>query len=419
MRITGLSCSVLLVIKDYSHLPVPVYLLCLGTFINRAGTLVIIFLSRYLEYKLGLGAEFATQTIGVFGFGSLLAALAGGHLADRIGRKPVMIFALMGSAAVLAVFPLLQSPAAVMAAAFVFALSGDMYRPAASAMIADLVPPDRRAHAFGLMYFAINLGVSFAPFIGGYLAARSYPWLFRVDALTAGAYGLFILSVIRETRPTGPAQPDEATSPPSDEPDPSLRAAAVRILADRVFMMYVGAVFLTSIVYLQCMSTLPIHLKVCGVSASTFGGLIAINGIMIVTLQLPVTSVVNRLPRGAMMILGSLLIGAGYWMVGFHNATSYFALSIAVWTLGELIQAPLMQAIVADLAPVDLRGRYMGVVSMSFAAALTVGAPLGGCGLATSRGGLPLVGLPCFVGAGGVVPVPNPRSPRPAHRGDR
>ncbi len=370
-------------IKDYYDLPVPVYLLCLGTFVNRVGTLVIIFLSRYIEAKLGLGAEFATQTIGMFGLGSLLAALAGGHLADRVGRRFVMIMALLGSALVLAVFPYLGSPLSVLAAAFVLALVGDMYRPAASAMIADLVTPDRRAHAFGLMYFSINLGVSFAPFVGGYLAAVSFPWLFRVDALTAGAYGLFIAITIKETLPSNRSNanvtPQASAHPDQTEPpSPSLRAAAQRIVGDRVFMIYALAVFLTSIVYLQCISTLPIHFMDCGISTTTFGSLIAINGIMIVALQLPITSVVNRLPRGSMMMLGSLLIGVGYWIVGFHSAVWFFGLSIAVWTLGELVHAPLMHAIVSDLAPVDLRGRYMGVIAMSFAAALTVGAPIGG-----------------------------------------
>ncbi|MHC5111301.1 MAG: MDR family MFS transporter [Planctomycetota bacterium] len=357
-------------LKNYLDLPKPIYLLCIGIFVNRAGTLVIVFLSRYLNEELGFSTAQSTSTLGYFGAGSLLAALVGGYLADTLGRKPVMLIALFGGAGVLTLFAELRTPVEVYAAAFTFAFFGEMYRPAASAMIADLVEPSRRAHAFGLMYFAINLGFSAAPLIGGILADYSYRYLFWIDAITAGAYAMLIVFKIKETLTTSSGKESQESV--------SFVQAAAHIARDRVFLIYFVAIFFSSVVYLQHISTFPIFADQNGVGATVFGRLIAINGIMIVCLQLPVTSWVNRHSRGSMMMLGSLLIGVGYWLNAFGGTSWYFAMTVAIWTLGELVQAPLLMAIVGDLSPKNMRGRYMGMIGVSFATAMMIGAPIGG-----------------------------------------
>jgi len=358
----------------YVNLPTPVHLLCLGTFINRAGTLVIVFLSIYIRTELKLSVELATWTIGAYGCGALLASVIGGHLADWIGRRAVMLIALFGGAGVLLLFSTLESPAAIVTAAFGFALIADMYRPAASAMIADLVEPHDRVHAYGLMYYAINLGQSIAPVVGGYVAAYSYRWLFWGDAFTTSLYAGLILFTIRETLPRRTGQ---AGSNPGQFSVP-LRRAAVHILKDRPFMAYVLASFLSAMVYMQSLSTFPICLSQNGIGVATYGRLIAINPIMIVLLQLPITSAIARYHRGTVIVAGTAILGVGFGATGLVASVPLYALTIMVWTLGELLQAPLMQAIVSDMAPVNMRGRYMGVFSMAFSSAIMIGAPLGG-----------------------------------------
>ena len=188
-------------LRHYTQLPATVHLLCFGSFINRAGTFVMLFLTIYLTQQLGTGKAFASYCIGVFGFGSVVSSLVGGQLADQFGRRSTMLLALFGGATALLALSVVRNPWAFMVVLFLFALIIEMYRPASSAMIGDVTTSDQRPHAFGLLYIAVNLGFAVAPPIGGLLASQSFLWLFWVDALTTAMYGVVVLLLIRETRP--------------------------------------------------------------------------------------------------------------------------------------------------------------------------------------------------------------------------
>jgi MFS family permease len=362
-------------------------------FVNRVGTLIVPFMTLYLQETLGLGVEFATRAIGAYGLGAIVASALGGHLADRIGRRVVMLIGLLGGAGILLVFGSLRSPSAILLASLGFALVSEMYRPAASAMIADLVEPDRRAHAFGLMYFSINLGFSIGPAIGGMLAKYSFLWLFWGDALTSSAYALIVFVGIRETLPSrrvpgasSPQSESRRTDDASTSQTITLRQAVKHILLDRVFMIFCIASLVIAVVYMQCMSTFPLYLGQHDIGPATYGKLIALNGLMIVLFQLPVTMIVTRYRRGTIVALGAVVIAIGFGLTGVATSVWHFALTIVIWTTGELMHAPLMQAIVSDLAPIELRARYMGVFSMCFSGAMMIGAPLGGFVLARLGG---------------------------------
>lgn len=368
----------------YLSLPRPVYVLCLGTFVNRAGSIVIPFLTIYLQESLHMEDEFATRAMGGYGLGALAAAMVGGHLADRIGRRIIMLVALFGAAAVLLLLSKMTAGWAITLVVMLFALLSEMYRPAASAMIADLVAPSQRQYAFGLMYVSINLGFSVAAMAGGWLASMSFAWLFWGDAATAAAYGLIILIFIRETLPAANRSRPE-TAAPASPPDTarleqtySLAEAARYILRDTPFLIFSTASFLLAAVYMQSMSTFPLYLTGFGIAKETYGTIIAINGVMIVFLQLPVTSLISRYDRGTMVCLAAIVTAIGFGLMAVPGSAWWFAFTIMIWTVGEIMHAPLMSAIVTDLAPVELRARYLGVASMTFSSALMIAAPLGG-----------------------------------------
>jgi MFS family permease len=132
-----------------------------------------------------------------------------------------------------------------------------------------------------------------------------------------------------------------------------------------------------------------------GFTEKQYGDVVAINGMLIVLAQLPITAVSTRFPRGAMLMAAAILTGGGFALTGLARVQWHFGLVTVVWTIGEMIQAPLMSAIVGDLAPATMRARYMGVLSMSFSAAVAIGSPLGGWVLA-NHGGAPLWGA-CLV----------------------
>ena len=187
-------------IKQYLNLPRAIHILCVGAFINRAGTFLVPFLTLYLQEDLELGIGFATRAMGAYGFGSIAAFLVGGHLADSMGRRTVMLISLFGAAAILLVFGSLRSPWAITLALVCFAMVAEMYRPAASAMIADLVPPDHRAHAFSLMYVSINLG---APGVGrqstSYFHPAKSPAVFLMASVISGSLLGLIISIFTAT----------------------------------------------------------------------------------------------------------------------------------------------------------------------------------------------------------------------------
>jgi predicted MFS family arabinose efflux permease len=379
-------------LRQYINLPRTIHILCIGAFINRAGSFLLPFLTLYLREELGLSMSFATAALGVFGFGSLVAALVGGHLADLLGRRFVMLLALFGSATILLMFGLLRSPRAILTAILCFALLADMYRPAASAMIADIVGPDRRPQAYGLMYIAINLGFAVAAAVGGKLATWSFDWLFRGDALTTIAYAVILVIMVRETLPSRKRSSPEVSARAEDIP---LAKAIRHILTDRVFVVFCFASFCLAIMYMQAFATLPLHLHQLNIDAAAFGWIMSVNGVMIVLLQIPITAAVTQYHRGWMITISAIITAVGFSLNAVAGVPYQFAMIVGVWTIGEMINAPLMSAVISDIAPTRLRARYMGVFSMSFASAMMIGAPLGGLVLARFGGGVLWGGAAC------------------------
>ena len=357
--------------RHYQSLPAQVWILCLGSFINRAGSFVLIFLTIYASERLGFGVSFATTCLGAVGFGSIVGSLAGGQLADHWGRKPVMLTALFGGGALLLLLSTQTDRWLFLLNIAAFAVVAEMYRPAASAMIGDLVTAERRPHAFALMYISINLGFAVAPPLGGWIAKYDYSLLFVGDAMTTAIYGGVVWFLIRET--VSVSEDEER-----DAKQVGLVEAVNHIRRDPTFLSFCLSTFLLGIVFTQGFSTLPLFMKQSGFSNVELGMLLSINGVMIVLLQLPLTHWLQRFNAMAMLTLGGILIGIGFGLTMVAVSAVVLALTIVVWTLGEIIQAPLQQSIVTDMAPPELRARYLGTYTMSFACALTVGAPIGG-----------------------------------------
>ncbi len=373
-------------LQGYLSLPRTVHILCLGTLINRAGSFVILFLTFYLQERLQLGGLFATQAMGVFGLGTLLASLVGGQLADTVGRRTVILLSLVGSAIVLMFFAKLSNSWAILTATLVFAFLVDMYRPAVSAMISDVVEVERRPHAYGLMYIAINVGAGIAPLVGGLLATQAFEYLFWGDAATSIAYAAIIAIFIPETLArsgSNAAEANDATLPEVA----GARAAFRHIRGDIVFIRFCLGTLFVSFVFMQAMSTFPLYLRELSYGPEVYGRIIALNGLLVVLFQVPMTHLVNRFNRAHVIVLASLVTAIGFGLNGLASTPVVFALIVVVWTAGELMQSPLVPSIVSDLAPPALRARYFGLLSMCFSGGTLVAAPLGGWVLVRFGGG--------------------------------
>ena len=171
-------------------------------------------------------------------------------------------------------------------------------------------------------------------------------------------------------------------------------AAARYICRDTTFVVFCLSSLCIGFVYMQAMSTLPLHLLDSGMGPKTYGRLIALNGILIVCLQIPITAWVTRFHAGTMMVAGCVLTAIGFGLTDLATGAIQIAWTIVVWTLGEMCQAPLGPTIVSNLAPVALRGRYMGLFTTCFSSAMMLGVPIGG--LVLERWGASFVWRGCF-----------------------
>jgi MFS family permease len=344
-------------------LPRGAWILFFGTFLNKFGTFVLPFLAIYMT-RLGYSTAQAGLAIGAYGIGTLGACLLGGCLADRLGRRKTIVLS-MGSAA-LAMLSLSQVHALPFIVLFsgLAGLTGELYRPASSALLADLVPAGQRVTAFAAYRMAFNAGFAFGPATAGLLAKHSFLWLFIGDAATSLLYGVvawFALPAgLRGTRTNN-----------------SLLDTWTVLQTDQRFRRMLGAVLLVGLVFVQVFSTMSLEITRSGFSDSVYGLVISLNGVLIVLCELPLTTFTNRYPARRMIALGYLLIGAGFASNALTRTLPSLVLTVVLFTLGEMVAMPVTGAYVADLAPAHQRGLYMGTYGMVWSVAFVCGPSLG------------------------------------------
>lgn len=187
-------------LPDVRGLPRPFWVLLTGTLVNRIGGFVLVFLAIYLTEVRGLTSAEAGAIVSACGLGALAGGPLGGAVSDRIGRRPTLVASLVGGGASMLVLGLVTHTTSITVAALVTGLLYEMYRPVVSATVADVVMSEDRPRAYGLIYWAVNVGASIAPLLGGFIAARSYPALFAVDGATTALYGVILWAALPETR---------------------------------------------------------------------------------------------------------------------------------------------------------------------------------------------------------------------------
>jgi MFS family permease len=336
-----------------------------GMLVNRLASFVITFLALYLVRERGFTPDAAGRVVALYGVGLLLAGPLGGALADRLGRRPTMLAGLVTGGACVAAIGFVRDPRALAALAFLSALGGDLYRPAAQAAVADVVAPADRARAYGLVYWAVNLGWAVSLSVAGFVAERSMLALFLADATTSFAFAGLVWRRVPETRPAHHAHAPFFT-------------ALLRVARDGPFVAFLLVHLVVLVVFTQFQLAAPLDYAAHGVGPSAFSMLMALNGVGVVVLQ-PLLAPRLRFQDGARALaLSTVLIGAGYGMNVFAGSLPAYVAGSILYTAGEVIGFPVASSIVADLAPPDLRGRYQGAFSMAWGTAFTLSPIVGG-----------------------------------------
>jgi MFS family permease len=333
----------------------------------------------------------------------MVASLSGGTLADRLGRKPVVVGSpLLGGAALVALL-FTQHPYAVVAVAFLAGVVSEAGRPAVSAMLTDLTPVERRIDAFALWRLVVNLGFAVGTGLGGVLITHmGFFRLFLADAATSWIYAVVALALLPETRP----RVREKTR----QRGPGFGT----VLADPVFRRFWAASFLMAVVFAQTMVTLPLALSQRGFSPAVYGGLISVNGLLIIAAEFWISGRTRWYAPHRVMALGALVLGGGYALMGLVGRSIPLLLAtVVIWTVGEMIGSPTSQAYLAAIAPADLRGRYAGGLGLAWSLAFSVGPLLGGLALSVGHGAL-WIGSLAVSGVAGLVFLTLPAAREPA-----
>ncbi|MGW1316733.1 MDR family MFS transporter [Streptomyces sp. NPDC002426] len=353
--------------ETVAGLPREFWWLWTSTLVNRLGAFVATFMALYLTLDRGYSASYAGLVAALHGLGGVVSSLGAGVMTDRLGRRPTMLIAQLSTAVSVAVLGFMVHPVAIAGVAFVVGMASNASRPAVQAMMADIVRPEDRVRAFSLNYWAINLGFAVSSAGAGFIAEYSYLAGFLGEAALTLLCAFVVFLKVPESRPE--AAPRAAGTPPPDD----VRLGTV--LRDGRYMGVVGLSFLVALIFQQGYVGLPVAMGTDGLSASDFGTAIAVNGVLIVALQIPVTRFIQHRDPRRLLILSSMLAGYGFGLTAFAGSVGVYALTVCVWTLAEIVNAPTQTGIVVQLSPAHGRGRYQGMYTMSWSVAALV-APL-------------------------------------------
>ena len=370
VRVPRLSSPVTFYRESFSGLPRAVWLVAVVSFVHRSGTMVLPFLTLYLTSQKDLGAREAGTILSVYGVGAVGGSYLGGWLSDRIGSVPTQQLSMCLSAGGFVALSLMPTPLSIALVVGLLSVVAESFRPANAATLAEVSPSELQVRAFSLRRMGMNLGMAIGPALGGLLVVYSYAVLFFVEAvvclLTAGLVRVLFGESLSTSDPAG--QPVGLPEAP----------AGLSPWRDGIFLVLVGLTMLLATVLCQILGTYPLTLsEVYRLPAYSVGLVFTINTLTIVVFQMLVIRTVERFDTLRVVGLGAFLLCGGFSLLPFAPSMPLIALTVLVWTLGEMLTTPLLEGFVAKRSPAASRGRYMGVFSAAFSGAFVL-APLGG-----------------------------------------
>lgn len=351
--------------KGLRGMPRNMWILFFTTLINRTGTMVLPFLTLYLTNGLKEPAATAGLVLSAYGAGALITSPLVGKLCDYFGALKIMKLSLLFSGLLLFIYAYVNNFILIMVVTVIWAVVNEAFRPANLSLISTVVQEDQRRTAFALNRLAINLGMSIGPVAAGILSTINFRYLFYIDGITSIAAFLFLLAIKWQYKQV----------PLEEHPQKLIKSSLLR---DRNFLLFLLALLPVEIIFFQHFSTFPIYLtKELGFPQSYFGFLIAINTIMIILIEVPLNTYLNFMSDKHLLILGSLLTAIGFGAMAYTKTLPGIAITIVLWTFGEMIFFPSSANFTSLAAPEKKKGEYMGYFQMTFNIAFTVGPWIG------------------------------------------
>jgi MFS family permease len=331
------------------------------------GTLLFPFFALYITQRFGVGMTRAGVLIGMSSLFGLVGSTVGGALADRFGRRRLILFGLVFSALSSLSFGLADSISVLYPLIIVVGLLSSVAHPAHEAMLADILPPAKRQEGFAILRAVFNAAWIFGTAFGGFLATKSFLALFVTDSLLSCLVAVFLFRVLPETQ--------EPAAHVAEHPSLWRTALDYRIvIRDLAFTGFVAVGMLALIVYQQQYSSLAVYLRDNHqIGSSGYGTILSVTGLEVVLLQFWISRRLRRWPPFLVLMLGALLFSGGFLLYGIVHGYWMFMLAAVIVCVGEMLYFPASQALATVFAPSDMRGRYMAMAHLGWALPATVG----------------------------------------------
>ena len=337
------------------RLPAPVRVLLAGTLLNRSGTFIVPYLSLVLSRELHMSATGVGILISSYGASTLVSILVGGVLTDGLGRRTTLLLSLGGSGVLAMAMAYSPGAGAFVPLLVAFGFVAELYRPASTAMISDLLPSRDRATGFAALRVAVNLGFVIGMTLGGVLVDWRWRVLFVADGATTLLFGALIFFFSQETMPA------------HAEGHTAVSRRGLGLLRDGVYAQALVVSLAFGFVLFSFITVLPLTVTLwAGYPAAVYGGIVAVNGLLIAFLEMSLVSWLRRYRRLRVAALGLILGGVGFAMTALVPHWAWFLASLTIWTIGEMLVVPQQMSFLADWAPPAARGRYMGLYSATW-----------------------------------------------------
>lgn len=367
-----------LYLGSFANIQRNIWILSLAMFVNRSGSMVLLFTSLYLTKDLHFTISEAGIALSFYGIGSVLGSYAGGWLTDRKNFFDIMFFSLIISGLILLLLLVATTPLAISAIIFCYAFAADIFRPANSKAIAAYSTPENRTRSVSLVRLAINLGFSIGPAAGGFVALYlGYKWLFVIDAcsgfLAAAMLWIYLPRVTDESKKIESTVLDDRST------------SAYR---DWQYLIFIVLVAFFGICFFQLFASMPQYFaEVCKYNEDTIGLLMALNGFLVVVIEMPLVAALEKNKNiFAFIIAGVLCLPVSFAILHFGNGILIWAVIYTLFiTMSEILAMPFMMNYSLSRPAKERQGQYSALYSISYGLA-NIFAPLLGLGIADKFG---------------------------------
>ncbi len=347
-----------------------IWILTLITFINRAGTMVFPFLSKYLKEDLHFSYREVAAIMICFGLGSMVGSWLGGKLSDKIGFYRIMVFSLFTSGLGFLILQFITSFVGLCIGIFSMMVIADMFRPAMFVSLGVYAKPENRARALTLVRLAINLGFIAGPALGGLIIMEmGYQSLFWVDGATCIiAIFIFWFKVKEKKKVTEVLTENSDTAIPNS------------IFKDKPFWIFLSTCTISGVLFFQLFSPISLYHKVqFNLTELQTGLLLTMNGIIIFFLEMPIVSYVERkkIDKVKMVTYGTLLMSISLFLLIINSWAGILIIMMLFMTFGEILTFPFSNSFAMSRATKGNEGKYMAIFTMSYSFAQILSGPIG------------------------------------------